>query len=101
MKKLLIILFTLMSIATISDASVFVALNESDFNTLIDDYLDVEPYLVVVKKTLGAGPYRSHMYWLYKDGFYFKCFFQGEEISKPRMIVVPATHITADKQIGI
>lgn len=99
MKKLLIILCTLMSIATMSDASVFVQLNTHDFNALLDDYLAVEPYLVIVKKTLGSGPGRSHMYWLHKDGFYFKGFVQGEEISKPKLIVVPTTHITADKQI--
>lgn len=99
MKKLLIILCTLISIATISNASVFVRLTEREFDALISnclqENLNSDSYLTIVEQgRYSMAKNQPHEYFLYKDGFYFRCFAQQKkEFNNSKIAIVPASGV--------
>lgn len=96
MKKLLIVLFALMGFATMSNASVFVSVSETEFDDLVHESLSTDPYIVIVE----AGNIREDFrYVFYKDGFHFETSLRGQKtFSNPKIYVVPAQSLTSHKK---
>ena len=87
-----------------SQGSVIVSLNPATFNSLIQDYLATQPYLVIVEKKLNYGPATNlaREYMFYKDGFYFRSNSNAGPLEfGNKTIVVPATSITTNTQTAL
>ena len=101
MKKLLIILCTVLSYAA-SNGSVVVDVPESDFDRILAVYTYVatanQPIAIIEKSQQGA---QRRQYLFYKDGFYYRTGHHGKkEFSSNTITVVPAQSVS-EQEVGL
>ncbi len=83
MRKLIFITFFagLVCFSVPIKATVVVVVPENTFDEIIKDYLITTPHVKVIEKQVSPGSRgsSSYVYYMYENGFYYKCVTPGKK----------------------